>query len=355
MADDFGEKTEAPTDKRLREAREKGNIPKSQDLLAVVGLISSFFAIYLFASDFFNYSKEYFVEIINLIHIPFSEEDTGVFVYELFQRYVKVFVTVTVPIILPIVIIGVIANIAQVGINLLTKPLEPNLSKLNPISGIKNLFSVKSLVEMLKNIFKLIAVTVVSYFCLKDEIYLLPKLVDYDVFQITLYICSLSMKVVFYIVLLFLVLAVFDMWYQRYNHIKQLKMTKQEVKEEVRNQDGDPMIKGKIKQIQYQMAQKRMMQEVPKATVIVTNPTFLALAIRYEKGMIAPEIVAKGMKQTAEKIRDIAKENNVPIVENKPLARSMYGVVEVGDQIPLEFYEAVAEIIAYVYKLKGDV
>ena len=189
MADDFGEKTEAPSDKRLREAREKGNIPKSQDVNSIVSLIVAFFAIYLFGGSFFSYAKEFFVEIISLIHIPISDVDKSVVVYELFQRYVKIFISTTGPIILPIVIAGLVVNIAQVGINFLTQPLEPKLEKLNPLSGIKNLISLKSLVDMTKNILKLIAVTIVSYFCLKDEIYLLPKLVDYDILQIFLYIC----------------------------------------------------------------------------------------------------------------------------------------------------------------------
>ena len=352
MADEFGEKTEDPTDKKLQDAREKGNIPKSQEMNTVAGLIAAFLGLYLFGDDLVFQAKEYFVFVISQIHEPIPDMNRAVIVSDMLKKYASVFVAVSAPIILPIVLVGLLINVAQVGINLLMKPLEPNFSKLNPISGIKNLLSTKTLIDILKNIAKLIAVSVVVYLSLRNEVYLLPKLVDLSVWQIVVYISGLCMKVVFYIVLLFFCLAVFDMWFQRYNHNKQLKMTKQEVKEEARNQDGDPMIKGKIKQIQYEMAQRRMMEEVPEATVVVTNPTFLAIAIKYEEGMGTPTVVAKGMKAVAEKIRDIATENSIPIVENKPLARSMYSVVEPGDEIPVEFYEAIAEVIAYVYKLK---
>ena len=352
MPDEFGEKTEDPTSKKLQDAREKGNIPKSQEMNTVAGLIAAFFGLYLFGDDFVFHVKEYFVTVLSQMHKPLPDLNKAVVISDLLKQYASVFVSISAPIILPIVFVGLLINVSQVGINLLMKPLVPNFGKLNPISGVQNLLSTKTMIDALKNSAKLIAVAVVAYLSLKNEIYLLPKLVDLSVWQIVVYVSTLCMKVVFYIVLLFFCLAIFDMWFQRYNHIKQLKMTKQEVKEEARNQDGDPMIKGKIKQIQYQMAQRRMMEEVPDATVVVTNPTFLAIAIKYEQGMGTPIVVAKGMKTVAEKIRDIATENSIPIVENKPLARSMYSVVEPGDQIPVEFYEAIAEVIAYVYKLK---
>jgi len=354
MADEFGEKTEAPTDKKISDARKEGNIPKSQEINVVIGLIVSFYAVYLFSGDFVKETKEFFIEIINQIHIPISDEGMVTYVYTLLRKYTLVFLKITVPIILPIVIAGITINVLQVGINFLIEPIVPKFSKLNPISGFTKMFSTKSLVDIVKNSAKLVAVAIVVYLTLKNEVYLLPLLADYTIWQIAVYISLLSMKVVFYIILLFLILGIFDFWFQRYNHIKQLKMTKQEIKDEARSQEGDPHIKGKIKQVQYEMAQRRMMESVPDATVVVTNPTFLAIAIKYEKGMKTPLVIAKGMKKTAEKIRDIATKNSVPIVENKPLARSMYGIVEPGDEVPVEFYEVVAEIIAYVYKLKEN-
>jgi flagellar biosynthetic protein FlhB len=213
---------------------------------------------------------------------------------------------------------------------------------------------MRSIVELVKNVIKLIIVSFVAYLTIKGQMREMLLLNSAPVGGLLLFVLKLSYTVIMRIVLVLIVLAILDYAYQRYEHEKNLKMTKQEVKDERKQLEGDPQVKSRIRRIQIEMARRRMMREVPKATVVVTNPTFIAIALRYEpEEMDTPVVVAKGKRLIAERIRQIAADAGVPIVEDKPLARAMYDKVEIGDRIPVEFFTAVAEILAYVYRLKN--
>jgi flagellar biosynthetic protein FlhB len=253
-----------------------------------------------------------------------------------------------------IMLMGVVANVVQVGFLFTLKPLMPKLEKINPVSGFSRFFSMRSIVETLKNIVKLVLIICVAYITLKKEFLTMLTLADASVLSIWAYVLAVSYKVILRIALAMVIIAILDYAYQRFEHEKQLKMTHQEVKEERKQLEGDPQVKARIRSLQREMARRRMMEQVPKATVVVTNPTHLAIALRYEpKENDAPVVVAKGKDLIAQKIKKLAQENDVPVVEDKPLARSMYDKVEVGFPIPVEFFTAVAEIMAYVYRLKN--
>nr|MBO6295472.1 EscU/YscU/HrcU family type III secretion system export apparatus switch protein [Schwartzia sp. (in: firmicutes)] len=227
-----------------------------------------------------------------------------------------------------------------------------DLDKLNPINGFGRIFSKRSLVELIKSLFKILIIGLFLYENLKDEILQMPKLLYLDLSASMALIADIIFMMAFKICAIFFALAILDYMYQRWDHNEQLKMTKQEVKEEFKQMEGDPQIKGKIKQKQREMAMSRMMREVPKADVIVTNPTHFAVALRYAEGMRAPQVIAKGQDLVALKIKDVAREAGVVIVEDKPLARALYASVEIGETVPPELYKAVAEVLAYVYHLK---
>jgi len=264
----------------------------------------------------------------------------------------KVFVLLF-PLLLAIFSIALLVNYFQVGFVLSTDSIQPKLSKINPISGFQRLFSIRSLVELTKNVFKIFVVAFLVYITIKGEIENFIPLSDQSVGEILVYIGRLAFKIVFRTCLLLIILAIFDYLYQRWEFEKNLKMSKQEVKDELKQTEGDPIIKARIKRLQREAARKRMMASVPKADVVITNPTYLAVAIHYDQSkMSAPKVVAKGRGHIAEKIRKIATENKVAIVEDKPMAQILYKMVNVDEVIPTNLYKAVAEVLAFVYSMK---
>ena len=259
------------------------------------------------------------------------------------------------PVFLVIMIGGLIANYAQVGFLFTLEPLEPKLSKLDPIKGFKKvLFTKKSLEDLIKNFMKLFVVGYISYSTVMGRIDEFPGLIYLSIEQFFEYLFDLVMELSIKVVLAYIFIAVADAWFQKWNHAEEQKMTKKEVKDEGKSTDGNPEIKGKIKQLQRQMAMNRMMGDVPDADVVITNPTHFAVALKYDsETMAAPTIVAKGQDLVAQKIKRIAKENNVTVVENVELARALYKTANVGDVVPEDLFQAVAEILAFVYRLKG--
>ena len=241
----------------------------------------------------------------------------------------------------------------QTGFLLIGEPLKPKLSKMNPINGFKNMFSLRSLGVMIKNIIIVLFLGMISYDFIKDNILSIINTGNVYLPYLPQSIASIITKLLVQILLGLIIIAVLDFAYQFYTHKKQLKMTKQEVKEEYKQQEGDPQIKSRIKQKQRQMANSRMMKAVPEATVILTNPTHISVALRYEEGKdSAPVVVAKGADHVAFKIREIAKEHDIPIIENKPLARALYKQVDIDKEIPVDFYQVVSEILVTVYQIK---
>ncbi|MBT8330766.1 MAG: flagellar biosynthesis protein FlhB [Deltaproteobacteria bacterium] len=265
----------------------------------------------------------------------------------------KVFL-ILVPFFVPVVIVALAGNIGQIGFEMHTKPLRPKLSKFNPVAGLKKLVSSKSLVELVKSIFKIVIVGSVAFGVVKKEMTKFPALIQQEVSDILLFIASVAFEIFFYVCLILIILAALDYIYQRWRHEENLKMTKQEVKDERKQSEGDPKIKARIRKVQMEMAARRMMEAVPDADVVITNPVHLAIALKFDSAeMIAPTVVAKGAGPVAQKIKEIARENEVPIVEDKPLAQALHKMVEIGEFIPAELYRAVAEVLAYVYRLKG--
>ena len=343
-----GEKTEEPTAKKRSDARKKGQVGKSQELNTAFVLLVGFFILKILWEYIYGEIANYTVYIFG--HLMQSVDTETVL--QLFIGIMIVLAKTVLPVMLAILIMGLGINFFQVGLNFSTEAIEVKLDKLNPITGFGRMFSKRTLVELVKSILKIIIIGFFLYNYLKDEIPTMPQFIYYDLGTSLQEIAKILFAMIFQVLAVIIILAVLDFAYQKWQTTQDLKMTKQEVKEEMKQSEGDPQIKGKIRQKQRQMAMARMMQEVPKADVIVTNPTHYAVALQYHKGMTAPLVVAKGQDLVAQKIKDVAREHDVPIVENKPLARALFSAAEIGDMVPQELYQAVAEVLAYVYRLK---
>ena len=339
-----GEKTEEPTAKRRSDARNKGQVAKSQELNAALVMLAGFFVLKALGSHAVDEVMGYSAFTFGHLVMDINEES----IMQLFIGMVILLAKTSIPLMVFIMIIGLGVNLFQVGMHFSTESLSFNPGRLNPIKGIGRIFSKRSLVELIKSILKIIIIGFFIYGFLKDQILAMPQLIYLDLLTSTSQIADIIFDLAFRIIGVFFVMAIADYCYQKWQHTQDLKMSKQEVKEEFKQMEGDPQIKGK----QRQMAMSRMMQEVPKADVIITNPTHFAVAMKYESGMAAPIVIAKGQDYVAQKIKEVARENRVPIVENKPLARALYATVEIGEAIPQSLYKSVAEVLAYVYRLK---
>ena len=354
MAEQDGqEKTEQATSKKLTDTREKGQAAKSQELnsLAVftTGLLVLFF------------TKDYVgVKLYNMATYIFSSLDTlelSVNVLSMYTLEASIFFISTIfPVLIGIVIIALAVGYGQVGFKITPKALQPKMNKLNPIKGFKNSFlSSRPLVELLKSVAKLGAIGLFSYFILEDMILNAIGLVNFTIPEIVDYMLDNAVAFLWRVSLVYVVIGFADFAYQKYKFKKDLKMTKQEVKEENKQMEGDPLVKGHIKSKQFEMARNRMLQDVPTADVVITNPTHFAVALKYEIGeSMAPKVVAKGQDLLAQKIKKIAKENDVPMHEDVQLARALYKACDVGDDIPENLFKAVAQILAYIFNLKEE-
>jgi flagellar biosynthetic protein FlhB len=345
------EKSEAPSEKRRQEAREKGTVAKSTEINSVLVLLAGIVLLKVFGPWMIQQMAAGIVEFIKISSDTNMNYDRVILVTNMAMVLLA---KMTLPVALGIMIIGIVANVAQVGFLFTLKPLMPNFEKINPISGFQRLFSMRSVIETIKNIAKLSVIGIVAYLTLKGEFDKMLVLSDASVGMIWTFTVATAYKVIMNIALVLIIIAILDYAYQRYDVEKKLKMSKQEVKEEHKQMEGDPQVKSRIRSLQREMARRRMMQEVPRATVVVTNPTHIAIALRYEASENdAPVVLAKGKQLIAQRIKSIALENHIPVVEDKPLARAMYDKIEIGSPIPMEFFTAIAEILAYVYKLKN--
>ncbi|XJZ28513.1 flagellar biosynthesis protein FlhB [Bacillota bacterium Lsc_1132] len=348
-----GEKTEKATPKKRQDARKKGQAAKSQDINTAVVLL----AVFLFMLFSGSYLKK---GIFSLFKSSFQDyllmDATEGNLQIIFLRTLKELALYLGPIMLVALVAGVAANFFQVGFMFTSEAIQPKLEKINPISGFKRIFSMRAIVELLKSILKIGFVGIVTFAILwkrMDEILVLSQK---PIGTALATLSSLTVQMGLYASGALLFLAVLDFLYQKYDFEKNIRMSKQDIKDEYKNSEGDPQIKSRIKQRQREMAMRRMMQEVPKADVVITNPTHYAVAIKYDEAKRdAPFVVAKGVDFTAQKIKLIAKENDVITVENRPLARALYSQTEIGDTIPEEFFKAVAEILAFVYRAKNKI
>ena len=351
MAGGFDQdKTEPATPKKREDARRKGQVANSREVSSVIVLLSSLMVFYFGGEWMFGQLSQIMTNCLgNLFLVNFKIETAHFLLWDIFRR---VFVTLA-PLMAIIAIGGILANVSQTGFMLTAEPLTPKISKLNPISGIKRLFSMRSMVESAKSVVKVIIIGGMAYTMLRNDMDQIPALAALNVYAIMAFIGTSSLKLGFYTCLVLMVLAAIDLVFQRWQHERDLRMSKQEIKDEYKQREGDPMIRARIRAVQREMAMQRMMTSVPEATVVITNPTHLAIALKFDRSMQAPMVVAKGAGLIAARIREIANTNDVPIVEQKPLARALYKSVDIDHYIPAELYHAVAEILAYVYRLKG--
>ena len=351
-----GEKTEPATPKKLEKAREEGQTAKSQDLNTAILLLVLFGCLKIFGGYMMERFFDMFRYYYGSIHDYATEDFTVIRVQGLLQFGIKE-ITLTILPILALALIGAfVVNVVQVKWKVTLKPLMPKPSKMNPISGLKRLFSKDKLFELLKAVVKVGILFYVVYDALKDQWGLVINIYQLELWSAISLIVDTVLTIAFQITAVFLVIAFADWMYQKRKFRNDMKMTKQEVKDEYKNTEGNPQIKGQIRRKMAEASRRRMMQDLPEADVVITNPTHLAVALKYDREKAeAPIVIAKGADYVAARIREVARENHIEIVENKPLARMLYHNVELGEQIPPELYQMVAEILAYVYGLQGKV
>ncbi|MDR2339765.1 MAG: flagellar biosynthesis protein FlhB [Deltaproteobacteria bacterium] len=352
MAEDAGEKTEQPTGHKLNQARERGQVPKSMEISAAIVLLVSCGALFLLGPM----GWDRLVAVYRHFSVEadaFSGSQGDLMALGVYA--IKEIITITLPFALIILVASVLVNVYQLGgFMVVTENLAPKLEKLNFITGFGRFFTIRTVVECLKSIFKMCIIFLIGYLVIEDHLDDFVLMADMAPLAIALMVLSISLEIFLKTCILLLILAAIDYGYQRWQFMEDMKMTKQEVKDEYKQIEGDPIVRNRIRQAQREASKKRQLNDVPKADVVITNPTHYAIALLYDKEKApAPIVLAKGVDFLAERIKDIAREHKVPIVENKPLAQALYRSVEVGEIIPEEFYKAVAAVLSYVYKAKG--
>lgn len=355
-----GEKTEDPTEKKLRDARKEGQVAKSREVTNALSLIS----IFLILKFFIGWIGTGFIEQFSMFYEKIPELTIFWNGNTIPNRDIRIILNNAILKILlllfPFLTIGFIVvfvgEYIQVPWMITSKPLKPKASKMNPLSGFKRILSLNSLIELFKAILKVGLVGYVVYSTIKDQYNVIYLLFEMPLWQGVFLTGSMAIDIGLKCSFVYVVIAAVDFLYQKRKFKKDNMMTKQEIKEEYKQSEGDPQIKGKIKQRMQEASRRRMMQDIPKADVIITNPTHYAVAVKYDSTTSeAPVVLAKGQDHLARRIKEAAKESHVEIVENKPLARMLYHNVEIGEQVPPELYQAVAEVLAMVYHMQGKI
>lgn len=350
-----GQKTEKATPKRRRDAREKGQVLQSREISSALILLFVFLTLKVLGNHIYNQIASLFNLCMNGLSMDFDAGSINE-ILRLMGLVVLQLLKIVGPLFAVALVVGVGTSFAQVGSLFTIEPLKPKFSKLNPINGIKRIFSLRGLTELIKAVLKITAIGIVAWKSIEAEGNNIAKLMNLDLVFIVGYITSTAINVAIKICMCMVAIAVLDFGYQWWQYEKDLKMTKQEIKQEYKETEGNPETKQRIRSKQREVSARRMLSEVPKADVVITNPTHFAVAISYDSAKApAPIVVAKGQDYLAQRIKEVAKENNVELVENKPLAQELYKNVEVGQQVPPELYQAVAEILAFVYNLKGKI
>ena len=346
---DQGERTEDATQQRREDFRKRGQVAQTRELSSVLLLFCGVLLIWMMSNFFFKQIFEIFTFTMgdSLVEAIRHGDSTSA---------VRMAVARTGFIILPISfvfwVVGFASSILQVGFIYNEEALELKWDRMDPVQGFKRLMSMRAVVEGFKAVVKMCVILGIAYLLLKNQIQTLPQLMSFSISQTFVFLGELMVRLLAGVGFFMMCLAGIDYLYQRWDLESEMRMTKQEVKEEVKSREGDPLIRARIKRVQRDIASRRMMEEVPKADVIVTNPTHIAIALKYDENLVAPQIIAKGAELIAQKIKEIAREHNIPIVENKPLARTIFKTLKIGQVIPRELYAAVAEVLSYVYRLK---
>lgn len=353
MAEPTGqERSEAPTARRLRQAREEGNVARSTDLTAALMLLASIIFLYMLGTRLFEAMGASLGRLLTSAdsHNPTRPDDLGAI-----SAYLLNLLGWTVlPLLVAIAGVGVLVTAGQTGLMLTGKPLVPKFSRINPLSGFKRLVDARAAIRLVMSLGKVIIIATIAIMIIVDDIELIAALPLMAIGAAATTIAHMSFMLALKLAAVLIVLALLDFWFQKFQHTNDMKMTKQEVRQEMKDMDGDPLMKQRRARVARQLAMQRMAQEVPKADVIITNPTHISIALRYDSDtMRAPKVIAKGADLMAMQIRQIAAAHGIPLVERKPLARALYAGVEVGQEVPEEHYTAVAEILAYVYRLSG--
>lgn len=348
-----GEKTEKATPKKKQDARKKGQVLHSKEISSALILLIVFLSIKLLGGYMAGEMVAFINMCFNNLACSFDSQSISE-VLRLLGLILLQLLKLVGPLFGIALVIGVVASFAQVGSLFTLETLKPKFSNLNPFNGIKRIFSIRGLTELIKALLKIIVVGLVAWRSLRAEENNIVKLMEQDLAVGASYIMTTSIDIAIKICVIMVIIGILDYGYQWWQYEKDLKMTKQEVKEEYKEIEGNPEIKQKIKQKQREISMRKMLSEVPKADVVITNPTHLAIAVRYDPQKApAPIVVAKGQDYLAQRIRDVAKASGVETVENKPLAQALFKAAEIGQQVPPELYQAVAEILAFVYHLKG--
>ena len=354
-----GEKTEEPTSKKLEDARKEGQVAKSKEIGNAFGILALFLILKIYIGSMGTRFLELFSAVygqIPSISTLYSGNLPIAALQVLIKSMMLQMIIIAAPIFLVGVVVAFVCDVAQVKWRPTSKPMQPKFSKLNPMKGFARIFSPGSLVELLKSVLKLAVIGYMVYSYLKGRIGQIFLLYDISIGQAIELIGDVVIELGIRIAAVYMIIAMLDYAYQKYKFKQDMKMTKQEVKDEYKNQEGDPQVKGKQKQRMREASMRRMMQQLPEADVVITNPTHYAVAIKYDPDTYdAPYVIAKGENYLAQRIKDIARDNEIEIVENKPLARMLYANVEIGGLVPPELYQAVAEVLAFVYHLKGKV
>lgn len=352
-----GEKTEPATPKKLEDARKEGQVAKSRELVSALSLIAAFITLKVFIGYIGTSMMGLFTNTYGFISTfanPKVDEININTVMYLLQDGVISIIKIAAPIFAVSFAVAVVGEIYQVKWKPTVKPLKPKFGNLSPAKGFKRIFSSQSLINLVKSLVIIAIIIYLSWNTISNNMYVILNIYDYTLMRALLVIGDLIINLGIKISVVYLIYAFVDLLYQKKKFSSEMKMTKQELKDEFKNTEGDPIIKSQIKKKMMQVSQRRMMQSLPEADVIITNPTHFAVALKYDvKIAKAPIVLAKGEDYLAQKIKETAKEYSIEIVENKPLARMLYYNVDVGNEIPQELYQAVAEILAYVYGLKG--
>jgi flagellar biosynthetic protein FlhB len=344
-----GERTEAPTPRRLQELKSQGSVVRSTELNTALGLLAGAVTLRFAGPTIFETLRSSLkTTLLHPASFVAEPEELRVLWFEMAMDVVSL----VIPIMLAVMVAGVFSNLIQVGPTLNASLAGPKLSRVNPLSGFKRVFGMQGLSELVKSLLKLLVIGAVIYHALEGEQGTVLMLLRRDIVGASTWLAAMSADIMVRVGAAFLILAGLDYLYQRWQFMRNAKMTREQLKEELRSTEGSPEVRARMRQYARTLAMGRMMKAVPTADVIITNPTHLAVAIKYEMGSRAPKVVAKGPNLLAEKIKSIARESGIPIIENRPLAQALYKAVDVGGEIPAALYQVVAEVLAFVYRTR---
>lgn len=343
------EKTEEATDTRREDFRKRGQVAQTKELASAMFILAATAGVYVLGQFFFENFVELFRYSFGVDMVAAVRQGDLFTAGKLAGMKLAILLA---PVAGIAILLALVSSFVQVGFLQVEDALQPKFEKIDPIAGMKRMFSLRALAEGVKSILKMLLIGYLAYSVLKNEVHQIPYLLQFDINQLMTYMATITVKLLGVVGVVMVALAAADYFYQKWELNKQMMMTKQEVKEESKSREGDPLIKARIRKVQREVANRRMMEKVPTADVIVTNPTHIAVALKYGENLPAPQLIAKGGDLVAEKIKEIAKQNNIPIVENIPLARTIFKTMKIGQVIPRELFVAVAEVLSYVYRLK---